>query len=122
VCKSVFKDTKDFLDKFGLDTLDKPGFHREMNNRLDHMQEELSETRIAYQNKDLEETVDGLIDLIYVAAGTLAMCGVDGDIHWDEVHGCNMTKVRGMTKRGNAYDVKKPEGWVGPNHSKYWEK
>ena len=30
----------------------------------------------------------------------------------------NMSKERGVTKRGHAFDVKKPEGWVGPDHTK----
>lgn len=117
---SVFKDTKQFLDKMGLECLDQPGFHPHIGVRLDHLTEELDEIVDAVNARDLEELVDGLVDLIYVAAGTLNMLGVEPQTHWDEVHNANMAKRRGTTKRGSSYDAVKPEGWTPPNHSQYW--
>jgi predicted HAD superfamily Cof-like phosphohydrolase len=117
--KSVFEDTEEFALKFKLIRGDeKPHIYKNIQVRLDHLQEELDETIKAVNDDDLLEVIDGLIDLIYIASGTLGMCGIKSQLHWDEVQRANMTKERGMTKRGHAYDVKKPEGWIAPNHLK----
>lgn len=120
--KTIFDDTKDFLTKFNLYLLDKPGIHPEIITRINHIQEELDELVLAVAEDNLEDVVDALIDIIYIASGTLPMCGVDGQTHWDEVHKCNMNKVRGKSKRNVEYDVCKPDGWVGPNHTQYFDK
>ena len=111
------KDTKEFLDKFNLECLDSPGIHKEIGVRIGHIEEELAELKDSITDNNLEEVIDALVDIIYVAAGTANLCGFDLEDHWDEVHNCNMKKVRGKTKRGSAFDVKKPEGWTGPNHT-----
>ena len=45
---------------------------------------------------------------------------VDAQKAWEEVHGCNMSKERGIKEsRPNPLglpDLIKPEGWKGPNH------
>lgn len=64
--------------------------------------------------QDIDEQADALIDLVYVAMGTAVMMGLPWQQLWDDVQRANMSKVRGMTKRGHAIDVTKPEGWVGP--------
>jgi predicted HAD superfamily Cof-like phosphohydrolase len=33
---------------------------------------------------------------------------------WNLVQKANMAKVSGVTKRGNAIDAIKPDGWIGP--------
>jgi predicted HAD superfamily Cof-like phosphohydrolase len=63
---------------------------------------------------DLAEQADALVDLVYVAKGTAVMNGLPWKALWDDVQGANMRKVPGVTKRGNAMDVTKPPGWVGP--------
>ena len=121
---SVFIALKTMHDKFGIERLEKPDFLDEehMDFRLKFLREELQETEDAYYSKDLEETIDGLIDLIVVAVGTLDLMGVDGQLHFNEVHYCNMTKevVKNAdeSKRGFHIDLKKPEGWIPPNHKK----
>ncbi len=85
--------------------------------RLMHLNEELSEIDAANQAGDFEGTVDGYIDLIYVAMGALLEMGVTPNEAFGTVHDANMQKVRGMTKRGEAYDAIKPEGWEPPDHS-----
>jgi predicted HAD superfamily Cof-like phosphohydrolase len=57
---------------------------------------------------------DGLADIIYVAIGTLYIMGLPGPAIWEAVQKANMSKVRGITKRGNAFDAVKPEGWTAP--------
>lgn len=76
----------------------------------------------------LEDTLDGLVDLLYILAGTVRFfgfhtagpTGVRFHEAWRRVQQCNMRKVRAArpadSKRGSGFDVVKPEGWVGPSH------
>lgn len=88
--------------------------------RLRMLNEEHTETMNAYLQGDAEEVVDGLIDLIVIAAGTLDIFGVDADKAWDEVHRANMSKQVGVKPgRPNPLglpDLLKPGGWKGPDH------
>lgn len=89
--------------------------------RIRFLDEELNETKAAIQNKDPEEIVDGLIDLIVIAAGTLDAYAVNGEQAWNEVLRANMAKEVGVkASRPNTLglpDLVKPEGWRGPDHS-----
>ena len=91
-----------------------------MEFRLGMMQEELDETKNAFQNQDAEEMVDGIIDLCVFAIGTLEVFGVDAEKAWDEVYKANMSKEVGIKEgRPNPLglpDLVKPEGWKGPKH------
>ena len=91
-----------------------------MQFRLGMMQEELDETKKAYEEQNAEEMVDGMIDLCVFAIGTLEVFGVDASKAWDEVFKANMSKEVGIKKgRPNPLglpDLMKPEGWKGPNH------
>ena len=88
--------------------------------RIDFLQEELDETKTAYETMDGEEIVDGLIDLCVVAIGTLDAFGVDAYKAWDEVLKANMAKNVGIKEgRPNPLglpDLMKPEGWEAPSH------
>ena len=88
--------------------------------RSDFLQEELDETKKAYETMDGEELVDGLIDLCVVAIGTLDAFGVDAYKAWDEVLKANMSKSVGVKEgRPNPLglpDLMKPEGWKAPSH------
>lgn len=70
----------------------------------------------------LEDSVDALADLVYVALGTAHMMGLPFDDAWAEVQRANMTKERAngesdpRSKRGSSLDVVKPEGWKAPDH------
>ena len=85
--------------------------------------EEFEETQAAFLNKDHKEVVDGLIDLIVIAIGTLELFNCDADKVWKEVHKSNMAKEPGANKsRKNPFglpDMVKPEGWKGPEITKY---
>ena len=91
-----------------------------MQFRLDMMQEELDETKKAFEEKDAPEMVDGMIDLCVFAIGTLEVFGVDASKAWDEVYKANMSKEVGIKEgRPNPLglpDLVKPEGWEGPDH------
>lgn len=86
--------------------------------RLNFLEEELDETTLA---KTAGDAVDGLIDLIVVAVGTLEAFGVDGPEAWRRVQVANMAKVAGVNpKRENPFglpDLVKPEGWKAPTHA-----
>lgn len=114
----------EFHEKFGLPL----GKDDQLTNNLDatvfrlkFLKEELDELEEALGDGDRVKAFDALLDLAYVAYGTALFLGVD-PAQWHAgmhaVHSCNMAKVRVAkaedSKRGSAYDVKKPDGWVGP--------
>ena len=86
--------------------------------RLDFLEEEYEETLKAFMKGDHKEVVDGLIDLIVIAIGTLDLFKCDADEVWDKIHNSNMLKEPGTNKsRPNPFglpDMVKPKGWVGP--------
>ena len=124
-----FKDMQDMHKKYGVNKwmqaelqsdVDWRKINKFMQFRLGMMQEELDETKNAFDKKDAEEMVDGIIDLCVFAIGTLEVFGVDANKAWDEVYRANMAKEVGIKEgRPNPLglpDLVKPEGWKGPNH------
>ena len=91
-----------------------------MEFRIGMMQEELNETKEAFELKDAPGMVDGIIDLCVFAIGTLEVFGVDANKAWDEVYRANMAKEVGIkVGRPNPLglpDLKKPDDWQGPVH------
>lgn len=70
----------------------------------------------------LEDEVDALVDLTYVALGRILEMGVAPRAVFEEVHRANMAKKRGVkASRPNSLgcDAYKPEGWKGPDHTPY---
>ena len=100
---------------------DKESLRKFLEFRIKFLQEELDETSDAIIQGDSEEVVDGLIDLIVIAIGTLDAFGCAADAAWDEVHKANMSKEPGVkASRPNPLglpDLIKPEGWTGPDHT-----
>lgn len=92
------------------------------NFRQKFLEEESEEFRLAYHLGDAEKQVDSLIDLIYVAYGTLYLMGIDANEAWRRVHRANMGKVIAnpdgdkRSHRDVKYDIVKPEGWMAPDH------
>ena len=124
-----FKDMQDMHKKYGVNKwmqaemqsdVDWRKINKFMQFRLGMMQEELDETKEAFDKKDEEEMVDGIIDLCVFAIGTLEVFGVDANKAWDEVYRANMSKEVGIKEgRPNPLglpDLVKPEGWKGPSH------
>ena len=124
-----FKDMQDMHKKYGVNKwmqaeLQSDGDWRKINKfmqfRIGMMQEELDETKNAFEKKDAEEIVDGIIDLCVFAIGTLEVFGVDANKAWDQVYKANMSKEVGIKEgRPNPLglpDLVKPEGWEGPTH------
>jgi len=114
----------EFHQKFGLplgaedQLLDDPAVQA---FRVKFMREELGEFIEAVMAGDRVKALDALLDLVYVVHGTALFMGVS-PAQWDAgmraVHNCNMAKERvakaSDSKRGSAWDVGKPVGWVGP--------
>lgn len=122
-----FKDMQDMHKKYGVDkwmdtekTFDGVHLRKYMKFRIGMMQEELDETKTAFDKRDAEEMVDGMIDLCVFAIGTLEVFGVDANKAWDEVYKANMSKEVGIKEgRPNPLglpDLVKPKGWTGPEH------
>jgi len=124
-----FNDMIDMHHKYGVDKwmhaelqsdVDWRKINKFMQFRIGMMQEELDETKNAFEKKDAEEIVDGIIDLCVFAIGTLEVFGVDANKAWDEVYRANMSKEVGIKEgRPNPLglpDLVKPKGWKGPNH------
>lgn len=122
------QDINDMHAKFGVHEWvkrkvaegDLESLHKFMQFRIAFLKEELEETEKAYGELDMEEIVDGLIDLCVVAIGTLDSFGIDAHRAWDEVHAANMSKEPGVKpSRPNPLglpDLIKPEGWTAPTH------
>lgn len=95
---------------------DKPtllkGSHK--SEQLVKLREEIQELEEA---ENIIDQADALVDLIYFALGTLHQMGVDSQRVWDEVQRANMSKKKGVTKRGTENDAYKPEEWKAPDHS-----
>lgn len=117
--RTVFEDIHVMYYKFNFPNPATPRLldNKLMRDRLDFLLEELNETDQAFVEDDLPEVIDGLIDLMVVAAGTLHLMGVDSQRHWDEVQRANMDKKPGIKEgRDMQYDLYKPVGWVPPQH------
>ena len=116
----LIADTWFFQEKYGLLDHDVYGFLEDdkMKVKIGHLKEELAEIEKAYSEKNLYEFCDGILDLVYVALGTVNLMNMPVRELWTDIQIRNMMKVRATTetmgKRGSTFDVVKPEGWSGP--------
>ena len=101
------KDDKDLMRKY-------------LMFRMLMIGEEYQETLTALNNSDAEEVVDGLIDMIVFAIGTLDVFNVDANEAWNRIYEANMSKEPGVKPgRPNRFglpDLLKPAGWTPPSH------
>lgn len=71
------------------------------------------------QKPSLLETIDGIVDTIYVCYGTAEDIGVDLEPFFDEVHAANMRKRdperAQQASKSPLGKVIKPPGWKGPD-------
>lgn len=111
-------DVLAFHDKIGLPIGTLPArltAHRK-DHKLHFLLEELNEYRDSVQ---ISDEVDALIDLMYVAIGTLIEMGVTPYYPWDQVHEKNMQKMKGTKPErpdSEGNDAVKPAGWTPPDH------
>jgi predicted HAD superfamily Cof-like phosphohydrolase len=89
--------------------------------RFNFLQEEVDEGQKAIAEKNAEEVIDSLIDLVVVAVGTLDLLNVDFSKAWYSVMQANMNKQVGIkASRPNSMglpDLIKPQGWQPPSHA-----
>lgn len=120
---NVFDDTNFFQRHFGLKHEEgKPGFlsEEQMNMKLGHLSEEFNEILKAYKERDIVEVADGLMDLIYVAAGLANLMNLPCHELWKDVQNSNIaykervTSLDNATKRGSTFDVRKTKDWIAP--------
>jgi predicted HAD superfamily Cof-like phosphohydrolase len=88
-----------------------------MDNQMHLLQEEIDEAVDSYNKGDFIETLDGLVDSLYVLLHFFNMMGVDLESLFDEVHASNMSKADpetgefimkdGKIQKGPAY--RKPD-------------
>lgn len=122
--KMSIQQVVEFHNKFGVPVNDTPGFPSKevLKFRLETLAEELEEINNAAKRGDLEDFLDGLVDLVYFAMGTAHVCALPFNDAFREVHEANMRKVNASAenpgKRGFGGDIVKPEDWVGPNMKK----
>lgn len=118
----LYAMVSEFQKKFGHEKPVKPQrLDDEMYNlKIRHMLEELEEFIDAHKyKKDLEQCLDALVDLVYVALGAAYSHGFDFNEAFRRVHEANMRKERAtaahQSKRGTTLDIIKPRGWVAAN-------
>lgn len=126
-----FQDVVDFHKKFGIQ-YDGPPRQLPLELRafrIARLREEFleyNEAMIAnYPNSTHPPThhdqFDALIDLIYIALGTIHLHGWNFHEGWRRVHAANMAKERGSSGDGRSKpyaigvtDIVKPDGWTAP--------
>ena len=112
-----FEKVGNFMKIFGQEVKEKPSFSSDKINklRLDLIEEELSELKIAMKNKDLLEVADALTDILYVTYGAGHAFGIDLDKCFHEVQNSNMSKLDGD---GNPIYNDTGKVMKGPNYFK----
>ena len=89
--------------------------------RVSMLDEEMAELKDAIKDKDPENIVDALIDLMVFAIGTLDAFEVDPYKAWNVVQNANEVKSPGIKpERPNKFglpDMIKPAGWEAPTHT-----
>lgn len=122
---SIASDIREMHTKYGaqraIQYMSKETLREFLWFRTRCLQEELNETVTALEEHDADGVVDGIIDLIVFASGTLDLLGVDFQTAWDRVYTANMNKSVGVKEgRSNPLglpDLIKNEGWVAPRHT-----
>lgn len=111
----MVKDVLEFHQKFGVPSLDTPGFPspKRVTLRIDLIREEFSEFQWAIDDRDLPATADAIADLIYVLIGTAHEFGIPLEPIWDAVQASNMAKEGGATREDGK--ILKPPGWSAPD-------
>ena len=112
---SNFESVKKFMQTFGQEVKNKAEFPSDkiVKLRYDLIEEELTELKVALQQKDLKEIADALTDILYVAYGAGHAFGINLDKCFEEVQSSNMSKLgkdgkpiyndRGKVMKGPKY-------------------
>ena len=92
---NIERDIREFREAFGLPINDSPTLlgEEEMNLHRDLIIEEYLEMVTAWEEGDLTEVFDGIIDMMYVLGGLAVHMGLPIEEGWREVHSSNMSKL-----------------------------
>ena len=114
---SNFISVKKFMETFGQEVKQSPGFPSEkiQELRIKLIEEEFLELKEAIKSKDIKEVADALTDILYVTYGAGHAFGIDLDGCFDEVQRSNMSKLD-----ENGKPIYNEDGKVlkGPNYFK----
>lgn len=90
--------------------------------RFNLILEEFTELKTAIQDKDIIETIDGAVDLLYVTYGLLSALNIDADKAFEIVSSSNLSKVCDTEKDAiesvNLYKNETPQRYDSPNYKK----
>tara|TARA_Y100000816_G_C26074172_1_gene565265 strand:+ start:883 stop:1254 length:372 start_codon:yes stop_codon:yes gene_type:complete len=114
---SNFESVKKFMQTFGQEVKEKPGFpnNKIISLRYDLINEELAELKDAINKKDIKEVADALTDILYVTYGAGHAFGIDLDKCFKEVQNSNMSK---LGEDGKPIYNEKGKVMKGPNYFK----
>ena len=114
---SNFESVKKFMQTFGQEVKEKPGFPNNeiISLRYDLINEELAELKDAINKKDIKEVADALTDILYVTYGAGHAFGIDLDKCFKEVQNSNMSK---LGEDGKPIYNEKGKVMKGPNYFK----
>ena len=120
---SNFKSVKKFMQTFGQEVKEKPGFpnNKIISLRYDLINEELAELKDAINKKDIKEVADALTDILYVTYGAGHAFGIDLDKCFEEVQNSNMSKLdeNGKPIYNESGKVMKGPNYFKPDLSKF---
>ena len=120
---SNFESVKKFMQTFGQEVKEKPGFpnNKIISLRYDLINEELAELKDAINKKDIKEVADALTDILYVTYGAGHAFGIDLDKCFDEVQNSNMSKLdeNGRPIYNDSGKVMKGPNYFKPDLSKF---
>lgn len=95
--RKQINQVKEFHKIYGLPVRYKPELlpFREMKLRSELLEEETAEIIDAHRQHNIEEVVDGIVDLLYVTIGLAVQMGVSDKLEecFDEVQRSNMSKL-----------------------------
>ena len=118
-----FEKVKIFMKTFGQEVKAKSSFSSDKINKLrvNLINEELEELKIAIDSKNLVEVADALTDILYVTYGAGHAFGINLDRCFDEVQQSNMSKLddHGNPIYNDSGKVMKGPKYFKPDLSKF---
>ena len=118
-----FESVKKFMQTFDQEIKDKSEFPEKkiISLRLELIQEELNELKLAIDKRDIREVADALTDILYVTYGAGHAFGINLDKCFKEVQDSNMSKLGhdGKPIYNDAGKVMKGPNYFKPNLEKF---
>jgi predicted HAD superfamily Cof-like phosphohydrolase len=112
---SNYQKVKKFMQTFGQEVKNTPAFPSDKITklRISLIEEELSELKVAIEDKNMIEVADALTDILYVTYGAGHAFGINLDKCFEEVQSSNMSK---LDKHGKPIYDNKGKVMKGPNY------